>query len=109
MAIGKMSEDAAYYVEIANVVYPHSVRHSRHRKFAVDLAVHLWDDDDFKDLSKQNAPTEFLLDLIKHVGVQMRRDTVHIEDVDAFFADLGEYEDPCKYHEHRRKKELCHK
>jgi hypothetical protein len=68
MAMDKMSEDAAYYVEIAKVIYPHSVRHSRHRKFAIDVAVHLRDDDDFKDLAKQNAPTEFLTDLIKTVG-----------------------------------------
>jgi hypothetical protein len=109
MAIDKMSSDLAYYVEIATIIYQHSAPRSRHRKFAVDLAVHLWDDDDFKDLPKQNAPTEFLTDLLRTVGFKMRREAVMVEDVDQYFEDLGEYDDPCKYHEHRRGKGLCHK
>jgi hypothetical protein len=80
-----------------------------HGKFAVDLAMHLWDDDDFKELPNQDAPKEFLTDLLRCVGIKMRRDAIMVEDVDQYFDDLGEYDDPCKYHEHSRKKGLCHK
>lgn len=109
MAIDKMSSDCAYYIEIANIIYPNSVRKSRHRKFAVDLAVHLWDDDDFKELPKQDAPVEFLWNVLASVGVKMRRDRIPVEDVDQFMEDLFAYDDPCKYHEHSRRKTLCHK
>ncbi|KAF2828166.1 hypothetical protein CC86DRAFT_405169 [Ophiobolus disseminans] len=109
MAVDKMATDVAYYIEIANVIYPHTAPRSRHRKFAVDLAVHLWDDNDFKELPKQDAPKDFLTDLLKCVGIKMRRDAIMVEDVDRYFEDMGEYDDPCKYHEHSKKKGSCHK
>jgi hypothetical protein len=66
-------------------------------------------DHDFKGIAKQNAPPEFLTDLLARIGVQMRRDQTAIEDVDQFLEDLFEYDDPCKFHEHSRHKILCHK
>ncbi|KAH7071665.1 hypothetical protein FB567DRAFT_455269, partial [Paraphoma chrysanthemicola] len=74
-------------------IYPHSTKHSAHRRLTVDLFVKATDREFFA-ISIENQPQEFIIDVMSSIGLFLSNGIEGIS-LKEFFA--GE---TCKYHDH---------
>ncbi|KAI4707138.1 hypothetical protein J4E89_008077 [Alternaria sp. Ai002NY15] len=92
-------------VVVQSRIYNIDDGHSVHRKFAVDIAAHLWKPVTFHLVPQYNYPRHFTEDLLQYFGQEERKKCRSMEQpAETFFKDVG-----CKYHAHVALKKPCYK
>lgn len=104
MFVQKMTKENKYFEELPNFIYPLTHARSPARKLAVDVAVHLWDEETYEGVREADYPVEFLADVVKRLGLRIRLSKAPKHDVDIFFESVK-----CQYHEHILTYSLCYK
>jgi len=100
----KMLFEKATMTYIPHVVYGIHDQLPAHRQFAVDVAAQFWTEDTFNILEEDSYSRAFMIDLLKSIGLKMRRRALAMEDHEEFFRDIG-----CKYHAHIALNKPCYK
>ena len=92
-------------VVVQSRIYNIDDGHSVHRRFAVDIAAHLWKPVTFHLVPQYNYPRHFTEDLLQYFGQEERKKCRSMQQpAETFFKDVG-----CKYHAHKGLKEPCYK
>jgi len=99
-----ISEGDMIMIHVPETVYMIDDQVPAHCQLFVDIAAHLWGDWRFEEMEEDDYPSEFLMDLLKHVSKKMRHNKVAREKPEDFFKDVG-----CKYHAHVALNKPCYK
>ncbi|KAJ4373347.1 hypothetical protein N0V83_003642 [Neocucurbitaria cava] len=98
--IENMVECNEYFMALADHIYGHSKKGSRHRELAVDCFVRLWDREDWTELVIEDQddafqPPQFLCDVLIQIGPALDKG---VEEKS--IPELFDLKDTCKYHDH---------
>lgn len=104
IAIEKMSYDDTYSLDVPNDIYRLTKADSPYRRLTLDIAVSMWDEEDFSGSIDQGYPIDFTADLLSAMGKKIREGVVN-KSPREFFENVN----ACKYHEHTLTKTLCYK
>jgi len=102
----EMITSGKYMMVVQSRVYKLDGSHQEHRKFAVDIAAHLWKPITFKLIDPgYDYKMRFFEDLLIYFGQEERKKCRSMEKpTETFFKDVD-----CKYHAHKSLKEPCYK
>lgn len=99
--IERFVETNSFPTSLAAFVYDHSNKGSMHRRLAMDVFVHVWRRQEYKDILTEDEddweyqPRIFLCDVLVHIGSHLENG-VKEQEAREFF-DLN---NTCKYHDH---------
>ncbi|CAO2652617.1 Nn.00g009000.m01.CDS01 [Neocucurbitaria sp. VM-36] len=107
--IDKMVERKGVPITLADHIYSHSNKDSKHRKLAIDCFIRLWPRGGWTSLTEEDEdrgtfqPRQFLCDVLIEIGPDLEKGVKRV-NVEEFFDSSN----TCKYHEHGSEKP-CYK